>query len=226
MRRSKIIPPAVWRDDLLRSLPLPVRWTAMGLMQIVDRDGRMVVSLTLLHQAIWGTDPTATPSDVEEHLLALDEIGFLTLYADPSDPHTTLLELTRPAREEHGKPSPLPPAPPRTTHTVDDPPLGDWCDAWETPQRAPAPAPDAAEKVLAWREREGARERERASARRDETPSPDDRPPYDPPPLGCPEHPNNTTTQRCGPCETATRQRKAYRIDYIRQWGSHWDTQV
>ncbi|MCD7100465.1 hypothetical protein [Pseudoclavibacter sp. 13-3] len=250
MSRSKIIPPSVWKDDLLRRQPLPVRYTAMGLMQLVDRDGRTVVSLTLLHREIWGDDPTASPADVEVHLLTLDEIGFLTLYADPADPHTTLLQLSRPAREEHGKPSPLP-APPTAARSAPTPTPTDalvdeeWCHAWDpepsvadrwqagsccSPPRfeePPTDVPASAPKVLAWREREGAGERERESVRdAEEVPQPGDRPPYDPPPMGCPRHPNNTVTEECGPCGTAARQRKLYRVEYVRRWGNHWDTAV
>lgn len=188
--RSKIIRPDLW--EMLRPLPLPVRWTAMGLTALADRDGRMVVSPSLIHAEVWGEDPTVTPADVEEHLLLLDDAGVLHLYPDPTDPHLSLLQLALPAREEHGSPSRLP-----------------------SPSAAAAQSSglssgkERASGCESASEGAGGCESERGAGAQ---------PPYDPPPIGCPQHPQGSFTP-CGPCGTARARRDEYRRTYLARWG-------
>lgn len=187
---------SVLEEPTLRMLPLPVRWTAAGIAALMNGQPMIVASTTLIHANVWGNDPTASPSDVEEHLLLLDESGWLTLEQDPLDPHITLLTMTH-----------QPPAP--------------RLDAQEPPHETRS---QATHKHSMERGREGERASESASeggaGRRWDPMYPDPAAPtFNPPPLGCAEHPNNTQQVRCQACAIARSQRDEYIRIYREEFG-------
>lgn len=75
------IPPDLWTDEDLIALPLPVKWTAVALRMHADDHGRETVTDWMLRPSLWPGDPI-TADDLVEHLLMLDEVGYVGLYSD------------------------------------------------------------------------------------------------------------------------------------------------
>lgn len=155
--------------------------TGMKLWGYVDDEGRaeMRPDLIAAHVAP-GRDAVAM---VEDHLLALEECGFLRMY--PSE-GTWWIQLRRPLKTPRPRPSECPPEP-----------SGDFLAVGGARERARERVRgEGAERAREWAEWEQEQERTRTPAR-----------PLllDAPPIGCPDHPNGRY-EDCGPCGTARRR--------------------
>lgn len=181
-------------SGFLRS-PHEVKATAIGLWVYADGLGRTQLIPELIAAAIYPGE--AATSMVEDHLLILDEVGFLKIYRADGD---EWIQLLRPLKVDS-----------RLA----------WSNAPEPPQyavreRSRTFAIEGRERAEAWaREqvRAGDVERDRAwqaaeDARR--APVMPDRPfLLDAPPIGCPEHPAGHN-QSCGPCRDARLNREVW----------------
>lgn len=81
MSRQRALPPDIFTDELLLNLPLEVRWTAIGLRMHADDFGRETANARLIASSVWPLNPEMTDETVEEHLLDLDEAGYIVIYA-------------------------------------------------------------------------------------------------------------------------------------------------
>lgn len=179
--------------------------TAEGLWRFTDAHGRRevhpAVIATELYSAgyLWATDLHDATERVVLHVLQLEESGFLSTYVAEG---REWLALHRPL------PAPVAFAPP--------PP----------PPSTPGITRDDSTALKREKEREETRERARAHAQAIEdaqariwaqarTPRPHAGPREIPlemlaPPIGCNDHPNGVLGEECGPCGTATSQRKLW----------------
>lgn len=82
INRQRFIPPSDFTDPELGSLPAPVRVTMAGLRLYVDDWGRAELRLRKMLAEIFEHDESVTTEDLEEHLLILDSVQWLRLYAD------------------------------------------------------------------------------------------------------------------------------------------------
>lgn len=191
--------------------------TAMGLWLHTDVAGRRELVPELIAGDLYpGRDATAM---VEEHILLLDEVGFLSIYAARG---SHWISLTRPLRvDARGARVDSPPPP---WERLLDPPRTSVAMGRERERARESARERAAERV--WAEDEaraaawaGLRE-ERAAMPRPERPLL-----LDAPPIGCSEHPNGTQTS-CGPCRTARHQRDEWlqRRIYEQRLGE-WEAQ-
>ena len=111
-------------DDLespeLTSTPDTVRLLAVWLRALAGPEGREELSPQQIRDAIWPTKPRhrprPTPSEVEDMMLELDRIGWLTIYPHPTDPSRTIFQIlaTWPADPSKERPTPDLPPPPQT----------------------------------------------------------------------------------------------------------------
>lgn len=172
----------------LRS-PHSARPTALGLWLTTDGLGRCELVPELIAAAIYPGE--AATELVIEHLLQLDDCGFLTIYtADDSE----WIALRRPLKVDARLASSSCPPPPEPIRE---------------PSRTFAAVGGARERA---RERVRAEGAERAgewaswSGEQESTTRPPRRPLLlDAPPLGCPDHPHGRF-EDCGPCGTARRR--------------------
>lgn len=81
MSRQRMLPPDIFTDELLIDLPLEVRWTAVGLRMHADDHGRETANPLLLKSSIWPASPEITPDSIVDHLLLLDQVGYIAIYA-------------------------------------------------------------------------------------------------------------------------------------------------
>jgi hypothetical protein len=171
--RQRAIPPRVFTDPEMLALPLPVRWTSIGLRHHADDQGREIAHPTLLWSSIWPLSTEVTEEDVILHLLALDDVGEIQLYMAGGRDYFQVIDWPK---VDHANPSKLPSPPPR--------------------ENASRTIRETARETFAGGEGERA-ESESAASRTNLDLGP---------PIGCDEHPNNTTTEKCGPCGVARLQ--------------------
>lgn len=158
-------------------VPLEVQATGMKLWGYVDDEGRTELRPDLIAAHVApGRDAT---SMVEEHLVMLDDAGFLSMYEAAG---TWWLQLARPLRTPRPMPSECP-----------QEPSGRFLAVGGARERARA---ESESRARGWAEWEREQERSRLPAR-----------PLliDAPAIGCPEHPNGRFAD-CGPCGTARRR--------------------
>jgi hypothetical protein len=158
--------------------------TAFGLWLHTDVDGRREMVPELIAGDLY--PGRAAVEMVSEHLLMLDESGFLTMYRESG---RDWIALTHPLRSDRrtAPPSQCPPPPGRDTSRQ-------VAAVGRAPEQARAEAGERASQWAAWEQ-----EQERRT-----------RPParpllLDAPPIGCPEHPSGRFAD-CGPCGTARRR--------------------
>lgn len=168
-----------------RRAPDVAKPTALGLWLHTDVDGRRELVPELIAGDLY--PGRAATEMVEEHLLMLDESGFLRIYTAAG---SEWIELLAPLRaDRRGAVSECPPPPqerPRRSVAV-----GGAGERAAEKVRA-----EGAERAGRWADWEREQERTRLPAR-----------PLllDAPPIGCPEHPNGRFAD-CGPCGTARRR--------------------
>ncbi|MBO3663713.1 hypothetical protein [Microbacterium stercoris] len=149
----------------------------------MDDEGRAELRADLIAGAVYPGDPEMTPEVIEEHLMLLDESGFLRIFdADGA----TWIALTRPLRTPRPLPSECPPPPVQEAS-------GRFLAVGGARERVRA---EQGERASEWARWEQEQERTRIPKR-----------PLllDAPPIGCPDHPNGRYAD-CGPCGTARRR--------------------
>jgi len=80
MTRMRTLHPQMFHNEELMSLPVDVRWTALGLLLYADDNGRESATAVRIRSAVWPMDVHITDATIEEHLLILDEADYLDLY--------------------------------------------------------------------------------------------------------------------------------------------------
>ncbi len=164
-------------------VPLDVQATGMKLWGYVDDEGRAELRPDLIAAHVApGRDVMQT---VEEHLVVLDDAGFLRMYEAAG---LWWIELCRPLRT---------PRPLASECPAPQEPSGGFLAVGGARERAEARVrAEQAERSREWSEWEQAQDVPRMPRR-----------PLliDAPPLGCPEHPDGTFPD-CGPCGTARRR--------------------
>lgn len=170
----------------------------MGLWGIADDEGRLELRPDLIAGHLYPGDPAMTADVIEEHLLELDDAGFLTIYTVAG---RTLLQLASPLVTQRPSPSPLPP-PARSPDPEDS---GRFLAVGGAREGARERAEERvraeqAERAAEWAAWEQEQEREAAPRR-----------PLllDAPPIGCPDHPNGRY-EDCGPCGTWRRRHELW----------------
>lgn len=106
--RARSLPPSDFTDPKLAALPALVRLTAAGLRMFADDEGRGLVRLRSMIAEMYEYDLSVTESVVEEHLLLLDDAGWLTLYQADG---MSLFQIRYWPPVAHMRPSDLPPPP-------------------------------------------------------------------------------------------------------------------
>lgn len=163
--------------------PMEARPTAIGLWLHTDVDGRRALVPELIAGDLY---PGRAATDlIVEHLLMLDESGFLVIYeAEGSE----WIALARPLKADRRGASSECPPPPVRERSRSSMAVGG------ARERVRA---EAGERASAWAEWEQEQER---TARKPARPLL-----LDAPPIGCPDHPNGRY-EDCGPCGTARRR--------------------
>lgn len=82
MNRQRWLPPSDFTDQRVARLPAAVRVTMSGLRLYVDDWGRAEVRLRMMLAALYEHDEQVSTSDLESHLLMLDDAHWLRLYTD------------------------------------------------------------------------------------------------------------------------------------------------
>ena len=200
-RQRKIGPSDLEFEGYMRA-PDEAKPTAIGLWLHTDVEGRREFVPELIAAAIYPGQ--AATERVVEHLLMLDESGFLTIYQAED---REWIELLRPLRSDvrNAPPSECPPCRDISRHVV----------AVGGERAGARGSGDGSDRVGArerarerMRSEQAERESEWARWRRDQerAAEPPRRPLLlDAPPIGCPDHPNGRFAD-CGPCGTARRQ--------------------
>ncbi|MCC2030637.1 hypothetical protein [Microbacterium allomyrinae] len=101
-------PPDLWTDEDLISLPLEVKWTALGLRMHADDHGRETCTDWKLRPSIW-PGASLTEDDLTEHLLILDAAGYIGIYAEGGRTYYQVREwpsVSHPLRSKHPAPPP------------------------------------------------------------------------------------------------------------------------
>lgn len=109
MEKQKPMPADLFTDEDLSILPPDVKVTALGLHLHADDQGRESTTLWRLRAAIWAGHPEVTEETLVEHLLQLDELGFIGIYSVGERTYYAIRVFPAPS---HPKPSkhPAPPA--------------------------------------------------------------------------------------------------------------------
>ncbi|RRD61359.1 hypothetical protein [Leucobacter sp. OH1287] len=106
--RARSLPPSDFTDPKFAALPALVRMTAAGLRMFADDEGRGLVRLRSMIAEIYEYDLSVTEHVMEDHLLQLDDAGWLTLYQADG---MSLFQIRYWPPVPHMRPSDLP-APP------------------------------------------------------------------------------------------------------------------
>lgn len=190
--KQRFISPSDLQSPEYLRVPDVAKPTAMGLWLHTDIAGRRELIPELIAGDLY--PGRAATSMVEEHLLMLDEVGFLTIFAAR---RTHWIALARPLRADA---------------------RGARVDTPDPPQELPWESVAVGGAGERARERASAQVRAEDAARadawaavageREAVPAPPARPLLlDAPPIGCSEHPNGIQHVSCGPCRTARLQR-------------------
>lgn len=108
MDKNRPLPPDIFTDEDLIALSIPVRMTAIGLHFHADDQGRQTATTWQLKGSIWPGNPEITEDVLIEHMLTLEQAGYIDLYSDET---RTYFSLTRWPRPNHPLPSKFPEPP-------------------------------------------------------------------------------------------------------------------
>lgn len=134
--RQRPLPAAIFKDERLMELPDKVRLTGIGLRFLADDQGRASATAALIRGGLWPLDQTVTDQDIDDHLLRLDQVGYLRLYAVGG---RTYLVLADWPTVDRAHPSKLPPPPkpdPAEAGEAKDDEATDPATAWVADARA------------------------------------------------------------------------------------------
>lgn len=168
--------------------PLAAKPTALGLWLHTDGLGRREMVPELIAAAIYPGE--AATDMVIEHLLMLDESGFLELYRDATG--AEWIALTRPLKVDARLASSDCPEPPPRERSRTFAAVGGVRERAGERVRA-----EQAERAGQWAAWAGEQERTTRQPARPLL--------LDAPPIGCPDHPHGRF-ENCGPCGTARRR--------------------
>lgn len=165
----------------------------MLLWGIVDDAGRMEVRPELIVGALYPGESDMTPSVIEQHLMELEDSGFLTIYQAQG---LLWMQLLDPLKTPRPKASPAPPPDFMQPHATARSFMAVGGESASERARARVES-ERAEQAERWAEWEGEQEQAHGRPARPLL--------LDAPPIGCPEHPNGRFSE-CGPCGTARRR--------------------
>lgn len=182
--RIRSVRPKFFQEEDFLLLPLPVRMTFLGLMMFADDFGNESCNPALLKSALWPLEESVTGESIEEHLVCLEDAGYLRLYTVGSRTYYAILDWLGWQRVDKPTESKVP-KPPRE-------PLANGSRAVRDPLavegRGESEGVGESERVRG----EGAERGEGSTSR----PAPEDLSPF------CPKHPDGTT-KACRACGTA-----------------------
>ncbi|GAB2613676.1 hypothetical protein [Pseudactinotalea suaedae] len=98
----------MFSDEALMELPPAVRLTGLGLRFYADDEGRGSANPTLIKASLWPLDQDTSETDIEEHLVALEDAGYIHLYSVDG---RTYIALDEWPATDRGAASRLPPPP-------------------------------------------------------------------------------------------------------------------
>lgn len=193
MRKQRFIDPEHWQGRGLLRASREARLTGMLLWGIVDDAGRLEVRPELIAGSIYPGEPDMTPSVIEEHLMELEDSGFLLIYQADGLLWMQLLDPLKTPRPKRSE------APPPNVMQLQEGSRGLMAVGGESAgERARARVQsERAEQAERWAEWESEQEQAHGRPARPLL--------LDAPPIGCPEHPNGRFAD-CGPCGTARRR--------------------
>ncbi|WP_197517304.1 hypothetical protein [Microbacterium karelineae] len=222
MSKQRVISPDDLQSPEYLRVPHIARPTALGLWVHTDAAGRTELIPEVLAGRLYPGE--AATEMVVNHLLQLDEAGFLTIYqADGRE----WIALTRPLRADRRGTTVMSPPPPSSG--PETPHMGSR-DITRDPMALGRAGAREGERAGV-RVRESARERARAEVRaeqaaraeawaavesdREAMPDRPERPMLlDAPPIGCPDHPEGKRGP-CGPCRDARHKRDVWLQEQI-----------
>lgn len=190
-------PPSMFTDEALMELPAKTRLTGLGLRHYVDDEGRGSARPALIRGQLWALDESVSDDIVEEHLVALEDAGYLSMYTVDG---RTYLELEEWPSVDRGQASRLPPPPPRESlarHSRD--PREDVANPSRGSRDILAVVGERGEEG---ERREGGGER---AVGEEGAPPPTPLSTVDEPSPFCSKHPAGTE-RPCGPCGTARKR--------------------
>lgn len=111
MTRRRVVTPEGFSRDEMLSLPPSVRLTEIGLRLYADDHGREKVNQRLMLARLYPMDEDMTESDIDEHLLLLDEADAITLYDAGGSTYFSVSEWPKVDRPQDSR---VPPPPSRS----------------------------------------------------------------------------------------------------------------
>lgn len=79
--RQRSVPPSMFADEVLLELPTAVRLTGLGLRFFANELGRQTANPILLKGSLYPLTDEVTTEVIDEHLVALEDVGYIRLYA-------------------------------------------------------------------------------------------------------------------------------------------------
>ncbi len=107
MTRRRVVTPEGFSRDELLSLPPAIRLTEIGLRLYADDHGRERVNQRLMLARLYPMDREMTESDIDEHLLQLDDAGAIVVYDAAGETYFSLTDwpkVDRPQDSRHPSP--------------------------------------------------------------------------------------------------------------------------
>lgn len=107
MTRRRVVTPEGFSRDELLSLPPAIRLTEIGLRLYADDHGREKVNQRLMLARLYPMDREMTESDIDEHLLQLDDAGAIVVYDASGETYFSLTDwpkVDRPQDSRHPSP--------------------------------------------------------------------------------------------------------------------------
>lgn len=144
MSRARAVPPDLFTDERLIALPMAVKLTAVGLRLQADDQGRETATTWQLKSNIWPGTAEVTEDALVEHLLLLEDVGYIQLYSDSTRTYYQVLDWPVPSHPARSK-YPDPPRRNRDGMPTESFPAGERerageSEAWERPPGVP-PSP-------------------------------------------------------------------------------------
>lgn len=116
--RQRSVPPSMFADEVLLELPTAVRLTGLGLRFFANEQGRQTANPILLKGSLYPLTDEVTTEVLDEHLVALDDVGYIRLYAVANRTYYQVVDW--PSVDKRGiDMSRVPPPPPDPSNTPD-----------------------------------------------------------------------------------------------------------
>jgi hypothetical protein len=80
MARKRMISPEMFTSDTIAALPIPARWTWVGLLCYLDDEGRGKDNPSLVKASVWPQDDNYTPRKIKADLDRLETAGSVCRY--------------------------------------------------------------------------------------------------------------------------------------------------